>query len=223
MTTTCQQIFESGLARSTANDAGKLSVDGEMIPHINRKYQSLCARMALAGGDNWTAKTTGTFASSPPAFTLPTNPIDIVRMETSSGGRTYLVPIRDKDRTWVASPAAYRLGDSIVSLARAGMSPADPVATDTWTVYYKDVPATLTALGTALDSRFPVRFEMALILDVALYMSIKDENRDPTRIAALQKELDTENAMIEAIIAGSDSASSSPHPVQGTASQGPSK
>lgn len=219
MSTTVQQIIESAVARSTANDPGKLTVDGELIPKLNRRYQSIFARMALVGGDNLVAKTTLTFASSPPSVTLPTDIVDIVRLETNAGARTYLVPIRDKDRTWVMAPAVFRQGNSIVSLARSG----DPIAGDTWTLFYKDAPATLSALSSTLDTRYPVRYEDALVIDLALYMAVKDENRDAQRIGALQNELTDELKMVYALIGGSDSAQSTPHPIQGPAAQADGK
>jgi hypothetical protein len=215
MATTVQQIIESAIARSTANDPGKLTVDGELIPHLNRKYQSIFARMALVGGDNLLAKTTLTFAGSPPSVTLPTDIVDIVRFELSGGGRTYLIPVRDKDRTWVLAPAVYRQGNAVVSRAASG----DAIAGDIWTLFYKDAPTTLSALATTLDVRYPVRYENALVVDLALYMAIKDENRAPDRVAALQREVDAENALVDALIGGSDSAQSTPHPIQGAAAK----
>lgn len=215
MSTTVQQIIESAIARSTANDAGKLTVDGELIPHLNRKYQSIFARMGMQGGDNFIAKTSLTFAGSPPSVALPTDIADIVRFETATGARTYLVPVRDKDRTWVIAPAVYRQGNTVVSRGLTG----DPIATDTWTLFYKDAPTTLSALASTLDARFPVRFENALVVDLALYMSIKDENRDPNRIAALQRELDTENMLIDVLLGVSDTAQSTPHSIQGPAAK----
>jgi hypothetical protein len=216
MATTVQQIIESAIARSTANDPGKLTVDGELIPHLNRKYQSIVARMAQQGGDNWLAKTTVTFAGAPPSVTLPTDIVDIERIETAIGGRTYLIPVRDKDRTWVLAPAVYRQGNTLVSRAATG----DPLAADVWTLFYKDAPTTLSALSTTLDARYPVRYENVLVVDLALYMAVKDENRNPERIAALQRELDAENALIIELIGGSDSAQSTPHPIQGRAAGG---
>ncbi len=213
MSTTAQQIIESAIARSSANDSGKLTVDGEMIAHLNRKYQSIMARMAMLGGDNIVAKQSVTFAGAPASFTLPTDIIDIVRLETSTGGRTYLIPVRDKDRSWVIAPAVFRQGNTIVSRGANG----DPAAGDTWTLFYKDAPATISALNSTLDARFPVRFENALVVDLALYMAVKDENRDGSRIQALQTELVTENRLIDGLLGGSDSAQSTPHPIQGQA------
>lgn len=215
MATTVQQLIESAIARSTANDPGKLTVDGELIPLLNRKYQSIFARMSLQGGDNLLAKTTLTWASSPPTVALPTDIVDIVRIQTAAGGRTYMVPVRDIDRTWVIAPAFFRQGNSLVSRNLTG----DPIAGDVYTLYYKDAPATLSALATSLDARFPVRFENALVVELALYMAIKDENRTPERIGALQRELETENALVGAIIGDSDSAQSTPHPIQGAAAK----
>src|SRR3954468_23955036 len=78
---TAQQLIEAGYSRSTANDAGKLASDGELLLHLNRKYQSLYAIMALEGGDNALTRTTIALAGAPPAAALPADVIDIKRVE----------------------------------------------------------------------------------------------------------------------------------------------
>lgn len=211
--TSVQAVFEAALARSTANDGGKLVVDGEMIAHLNRFYQQRHALMAVFMPDNAAVSATQTFATSGPRVTsaLPggstgLTPIDIIKIEAlsisgaSAGARVYMTPIRDKDRIWNLTPAVYREGNSLVSCGR----PGDPVNGSTATMFYVDPPAVLSALSSTLDPRYPVRFEMGLILNSALYMAIKDEERNPAHIAGLQAELDADNKTFLKLIGASD-------------------
>jgi hypothetical protein len=180
---TAQQLIEAAYARSTANDAGKLAGDGELLGHLNRKYQALYAIYASLSGDNAITKTAIVFAGGPPAAApLPTDIIDIVRVEKADGSRAYLIPASEKDRSWHLAPAMFRQGNSLVSRNQAG----DPIAADSYNLFHIDSPATLAALATAIDARFPVRFEDLLVLDLAVYLSVKDEGRNADRIRSVE-------------------------------------
>lgn len=220
---TAQSLIESAFARSTASDAGKLSTDLEMINHLNRKFQSLFARYAASSGDNSLAKSTLVWAGGPPAtVALPTDIVDIVKLETAASGRVYLIPARERDRTWHLAPACFRVGNTLMSRgALAGVygAAADPVAADVTTIYYKDAPATLSALSSTLDTRFPVRFEMLLIIDMALYLSQKDEGRQPSAMQALQAELAREEAAFALAVGESNTGRESAHTGQAPDSQ----
>lgn len=212
MTTTAQQIIEAGFARSTASDAGKLAVDGEMINNLNRRYQSMFAMMAKYQPDNVSASTTLTFASSPATVALPTDIINILRVEQQSGARAYLYKATEKDRTYLLSPGVYRRGNSLVTIGGA----SDPVAGTVWNLIYNDAPATLSVLASTLDTRFPVRYENILILDQAVYLSIKDEGRDAQRIAALKGEFAQEYKFFLDAIGASNTATESATPQPST-------
>lgn len=206
MPSTAQALIEAGYARSTANDAGKLASDGELLLHVNRKYQSLYAIMALAGGDNALAKTTLVLAGSPPSVALPADIIDIKRLEQLLGGKAYLVPADEKDRSWHLAPAFYRQGNSLVSLARSG----DLAAGQSVVVYHLDSPVALTTLASVTDARFPTRYEDILVLDLAIYLSTKDENRSETEYKQLKDELADAMKMFNALVRGSNTAKDRP-------------
>lgn len=204
---TAQQLIEAAYARSTANDAGKLASDGELLGHLNRKYQSLYAIMGMRSGDNAIAKVALNFAGGPPAFAaLPADIIDLVRVEKNDGSRAYLIPANEKDRSWHLAPAMYRQGNSLVSRGQAG----DPVAGDTYQLLHIDAPAGLNALATATDARFPVRFEDLLVLDLAVYLSVKDEGRNQSEYEALKQERDRALEMFVALTQHSNSAKERP-------------
>lgn len=206
MATTAQQIFESAVARSTVSDPGKLVQDGELIIYLNRRFQSLFAQQGLLQKENTLAKTTGTFAGAPPSFTLPVDIVNVVRVEKSDGTRVYLIKVEEKDRTTRLAPAAFRQGNSIVSCASTVGGVSDPIATDVWNVYYNDAPATLSALSSTLDTRFPVRFENILVTDLAIYCETKSEQPSATRLQQLNEELGAELKAFGLLLGGSNTA-----------------
>jgi hypothetical protein len=205
--TTAQSLIESGYARSTANDAGKLASDGELLLHLNRKYQSLYAIMAVEGGDNALASTILVLAGGPPAFAaLPVDVIDIKRLEQLSGAKAYLVPADEKDRSWHLAPAFYRQGNSLISLGRAG----DLGVGGSVVVYHLDSPAALSALGSTTDPRFPVRYEDILVLDLAIYLSSKDEDRADKEYKQLKDEYADAMGMFNKLVKSSNTAKDRP-------------
>lgn len=204
--TTAQSLIESGYARSTANDAGKLASDGELLLHLNRKYQSLYAIMALFGGDNALAKTTLVLAGAPAAAALPVDVIDIRRLEQLSGEKAYLIPADEKDRSWHLAPAFYRQGNSLVSCGRTG----DLGIGGSVVVFHLDSPAALAALASTTDPRFPVRYEDILVLDLAIYLSSKDAGRSEKEYKQLKDEYADAMTMFNTLVRGSNSAKERP-------------
>lgn len=189
---TVQQIVEAAYARSTDNDPGKLAVDAELIAHLNRDFQARFAIWSLKAGDAAVASVVLTMgAVSPATVSLPTDLIDIDRIETTPGNKVNLIPVNEKDRSWHLAPALYRSGLSLVSRGQAG----DPFPGQTLTLFHNSAPATLSALSDILDSRYPARFELLLILGLALYLDTKDTGRD----LSSQKELIDEFTRYEAM------------------------
>jgi len=207
--TTAQQIIESAYSRSTSNDAGKLAGDGELLLHLNRKYQSLYAIMAAFGGDNALASAVLNFAGGPPAVAaLPVDAIDLIRVEQANGGKAYLIPANEKDRGWHLAPAMYRQGASLISRGQTG----DPGVGTAITLFHLDAPAALVALATALDARFPVRYEEILVLDLAIYLSVKDEGRSVNEYKQLKDEYRDAMEAFNLLVRGSNSAKERPQP-----------
>ncbi len=174
---TAQQIIEAAYSRSTANDPGKLATDGELLLVANRIYQLLYALKAVSSPEQHTVAANLTLVAS--VATIPTDSIDIRRVEgltgtVTAGSKINIIPLEEKDRSWHLAPRMYRTGLSLTSLAGAG----DPGATDQIKVFHIDAPAALSALATAVDTRFPSRFEELIVVELAMYLSTKDTNRD---------------------------------------------
>jgi len=214
MPTSCQQIIEAAYSRSTANDPGKLATDLELIGRLDRTYQRMYAELAVASGDNCLSTTTLTLGGSPATATLPTDVIDVTRVEIA-GSKVYLIPAYEKDRAWHLAPAVYRQGTSIISRGKTG----DPTAGTILTVFILDAPAALTSLASTLDVRWPHRFDSILIDDLALYLSDKDVDRNPADYANLRTDLSDSTTAFNALVSNSNSAKETPHDGRTSAAQ----
>lgn len=204
--TTVQQLIEAGYSRSTLNDPGKLAGDPELIGHLNRKYQTRFALLAVASGDDMLAKVAIAFAGAPAAIALPADTIDVVRLENAAQAKIHIVPGDEKDRSWHLTPAVYRSGLSLVSLMRSG----DPGVAQVATLFYLDAPAALTLLASILDARYPARYENLLVLDIAIYLSTKDAGRNEGEWKELQQDHADEEKAFNRLVYGADSAKERP-------------
>lgn len=198
---TALDLIQAGYASSTANDAGRLAGDSEMLARLNRTFQSYYALWTDAAADGALSNQSFTFSGIPASVTLPTDVIDVDRLEIS-GTKANLIPLVEKERLWHLAPAVYRQGLSLVSRGQTG----DPVAGTVVSVWLNDPPATLSALSSVIDVRFPVRFHLLLILDLALYLDSKDEGRDPVQHQKLQAQFDHDEAVFKAVAPTSNSA-----------------
>lgn len=208
MSATAQQLIEAAYARSTANDAGKLATDAELIGQLDRTYQRLYALLAVAAGDNALTSVALSPSGSPASAALPTDVIDVVRVERASdGAKVNLIPAAEKDRAWHLAPAVYRQGQSLISRGKTG----DPVGGTALTAYVLDAPASLTSLNSTLDPRWPHRFDSLLVLDLALYLADKDDARNPADYQELRGDFKDEMAVFDALVGNSNSAKETPH------------
>jgi hypothetical protein len=141
---TAQALIEAGYARSTANDAGKLASDGELLLHLNRKYQSLYAIMALS----MTAATTRSRkrrsfwpGARRGGAARRRHRHQALEQLSAAQRRTSSQPTRRTGAgTWL--PRFYRQGNSLVSRGSAGdLGPGE------LNVYHLDAPAALSTLS----------------------------------------------------------------------------
>jgi hypothetical protein len=181
--TTMQDIVEGAYSRSTANDPGKLATDGELVGVGNRLYQLIYAIGAAAAPGSFTSRVAlAALAGAPASAALSTDVIDVRRVQTGAGAKVNVIPVEEIDRSWHLAPAMYRQGNSLISRGNAG----DPIAGDVLTVFQLDAPAPLTGLVSVLDPRFPVRYVELIIVELAMYLSTKDEGRDASEFQKLK-------------------------------------
>lgn len=184
MSVTVQQLIEAGYARSSANEAGKLAEDAELIALADRIVQALFAIAAALNPDAYQSRATIALAAG--VGPLPTDLIDLRRVQTTGGSKVHVVPVNELDRSWAVPPVVFREGPNLVS---RGL-PKDPGPSDSLTIWGLIPPATLTVLTSAIDPRIPVRHHQLVINELALYLAVKDASRSPADRASIKAERD---------------------------------
>lgn len=182
MADTAQTIIEAAYLRSTANAPGKLAIDQEMVNYLDLVHQGYCALMAAAAPERWIATDTASWTGTPAILSIAHSDIvDIHRVEnTTTGQEITLGPVAEKARAWFQGvPFCWRGGQAtgFAQLFSRGLA-IDPQNADPATYWYLDAPATISALTSTIDARFPKRHEQLLILDLAIYLSLKDVEED---------------------------------------------
>lgn len=215
MLTTVQQLIEGGYSRSASNDPGKLATDGELLALINRIYHALWAIAATASPERFVSRATlPALAGGPASTSLSPDLIDLRRVQLAGGGKVTVFPLEEMERTWHLAPAIFREGNLLVSRgASAGTygAAADPIAGDVLTAWLIEAPADLTALAQALDARFPTRNMELVIGMIAMYLSTKDDERNPAEFAKLKSYHDTNMEVFLRLSGLSMTALTSPH------------
>lgn len=169
-TKTVLSIIEDGYAGSTANEAGDLAGDTELIRHLDRVYQAAWALAAPANPSKYGERVTLTCVAS--VATLPTDVLDI-RIVRAGGVKVNIAPVEELHRANHLPPVMFREGNTLVS---RGL-PGDPGPTQVLSVAILPAPTTLTTLGQLLDTRWPESHNELLVAAVRLYLAMKDEGR----------------------------------------------
>lgn len=182
--TTAQTFLEAAYNRSASNDPGKLALDAELVAHLDRVFQRFYALFAKARPDEAWSETTLTLIGNPAFASLAARPIAIVSVHDADGAKVHLVPASESERLWHMPPTMLMVGSTLRTRAKGG----DPLAGDVLTVLQLDTPATLAALTTVVDARFPVRHHQLCIDALALYLDAKDDGRSTESHAKLVAE-----------------------------------
>lgn len=184
MPATVQQIIEAGYIRSTRNTPGVTAQDPELIGFLNRVYAAYFLLMAKASPDRFRSELPVALAGAPAAAAIPATVRDIVYAEDATGAEVSVVPREEAGRSWHLAPCLIWIGSSVRSRAQTG----DPVAGATITLLVLLAASTLTALTDTLDARFTDEYLELLILEIAVYLAIKDPNRDSDEVKQMGEE-----------------------------------
>ncbi len=185
MSITAAAILDAAYQRSSANDAGKLANDAELLAHTDRVVQRLWPLIARARPHQFQTDVALPLAGVPPMLLLPADLIDLLDVRTATGAKVHVIPSAERQRRWTIPPSVYRMGRSLVSRNAAG----DPIVADTLTLTVLDAPAALVALSSVLDVRWPSRHYQVLIDELAVYLSTKDAGRSAQDHATLERAL----------------------------------
>lgn len=183
--TIAQEWIEAAYARSSANDAGKLASDAELVGHVSRVLARLFVLFARARPDEAQSVLVLGVNGSPATAPIGVELIDVRRVQTAAGAKVHVIPATEQDRAWHIAPSVMRVGGTLVSRGKVG----DPIAGDTLTLYVLDQPAPLVGLTSVIDPRFPQRHYQLPIDLLALYLDTKDTGREPAQHEKLVAEM----------------------------------
>ena len=183
MATTVQDIVVAALARSAKNRPGYLATNStELTGSVYRVLRGFFAAGARINPTFYGK--TASVALTAGGWPRPADCEAVFRIETPATPPVEVVVVPYDDRAAETSkPALYRLGQVYFS---AGNS-LDPTVGNL-TFWYSKQPGVLAGLTDTLDPLWPETFNNALIIDLAMYLAIKDGRADEAQV--LQPERD---------------------------------
>lgn len=182
--TIAQDLIEAAYDRSTANDPGKLAQDAELLGHLNRTWLRYYALLMRARPNLGTTRTFLTLLGNPATAVMSPAPIELRHVFNADEKEVNVIDNTERELTTHFAPCIYREGARLTSRAHGG----DPISCDILELTVIDTPLSLTALNTALDPRFPERHHQLLIDSLAIYLDVKDEDRDADKHGQLVEE-----------------------------------
>lgn len=190
---TVQQILTGAYGHSTKNTPRRIATEEtelfQMVIRATRGLYSFAARV-----NPIFFATTSTVTGVAGAWTRPVDAESIFRIEDDDDAEVAVVPFDDKTAE-PSMPAVYELGQ----VFRTGGAAIDPAATDDLTFFYSKRPTSPASLSDSIDASWPEQFNELLMLEVAIYLALKDGRGDelPTLMTARDKEVQLYVAFLE--------------------------
>lgn len=164
---TAQDIIVAALLRSTKNQAGDIAtLDTELVAALNRGLRGAYAIAARVNPEYVGAIESVVGVAG--VWQRPALAESVWWIERTDGREVAVVPPAERTAE-PGLPSVYRLGRQYVTVGRM----TDPTATETLRFYCAMRPAAL-ALPDALPSSWDRGYDDLLILDLALYLALKD-------------------------------------------------
>lgn len=181
VTVTPNEIIVAALARSSKNRPGDIATNAtELLQTVIRATRGLYAFAARINPLFFA--TTSTVTYSAPGWARPELAESLFRIENPDNIEVVVVPYDDRVAE-VGKPALYRMGQVFRSAGNA----LDPVSGNL-TFFYSKRPTSPANVSVALDSSWVESYNDLLILEVAIYVALKDGRLD--EVAALKTERD---------------------------------
>ena len=191
VTTTPRDILLAAYGKSTQNLPGDIATEAaELLQVVIRAMRGIYAAAARVNPYFFAEiRPDVAYDASRGGWPRPEAAESVFRIEGqgSPGGRvpagTEVVVVPLEDRTAeVGLPAVYRLGQ----VYRPAGNPADPNENDALTFMYAKRPDDPAGLDSPLDPLWTEQFNELLVLEVAIYLALKDERME--EVQALKQE-----------------------------------
>lgn len=172
VTTTPQMILDGAYAKSLKNRPGAIaSESGELLQLVIRSMRGLYAFAARINPLFFAESAAVNFAA--PGWPRPQNAEAIFRIETAAGVEVVVVPFDDRN----AEPgigAVYEFGQVYRPASALAPNPQNGALT----FFYSKRPTDPANLAATLDAMWTEQFNELLILEVAIYLALKDGRGD---------------------------------------------
>lgn len=175
---TPREYLQAAYAKSSKNQPTEIGTEAtELLKVVIRAVRGL---FAVAARINPTFfATQEQVAEAGGTWPRPTTAESVWRIETAAAAHVKIVPFDDRTLAGTA-PAVYRFGGVYRA---AGTPPAG-----TLEFFYSRRPSDPADLDTAIDAQWPDAYDELLVLEVALYLALKDGREE--EIAGLRGDRD---------------------------------
>ena len=199
MATTPQDILNAAYAKSEKNMPGTIATEStELLQLVIRAMRGLYAFAARVNPIHFAESAAVVLAAG--KWARPATAESIWRIEggaatvpvMAAGTEVVVVPVDDK-LAESGKPAVYEFGQAFYSAGNA----SDPTS-GTLTFFYSKRPTDPATLSAALDAMWVEQFNELLVLEVAIYLALKDGRADEA--AALRAERDREAQLFIAFL-----------------------
>lgn len=175
VTTTPQDIIEAAYAKSKFNIPGTIASESELLELVGRSLRGLYSFAARINPYFFGKTQDVTFSA--PGWAMPDDAEHIFRIESAGGGganvpartRVWVVPFEDPKANGT-KPSVYFFG----GVFHPAGNPPDPNPSTQLRFYYSKRPDMPTSLSSPLDPLWREQFNELLILEVAIYLALKD-------------------------------------------------
>lgn len=175
MATLASDILVAAFAKSTKNAPARIVAEAtDLCASVTRSLRGLFAIGARVNPVFFATQTNMNFVS--PGWARPVDAESVFRLELVTGQEVALVPF-DQRRAELAMPAVYAMGQTYRSAGNA----LDPIS-GTIVAFYSKRPANVAGLTDPLDLSWPEAYNELLILDVAVYLALKDGRMDEVQV-----------------------------------------
>lgn len=172
VTTTPQMILDGAYAKSLKNKPGSIATESvELLQLVIRATRGLYAFAARINPTYFAESAVVAFAGA--GWARPQQAEAVFRIENAVPAEVVVVPFDDRGAE-KGLPAVYAFGQ-VYRPASAGAP--DPQAGNL-TFFYSKRPTDPATLAATLDALWAEQFNELLILEVAIYLSIKDGRAD---------------------------------------------
>lgn len=170
VTTTPQDIIDAAYGRSLQNQPGQIATEStELLNLVNRSLRGIYAFAARINPTFFAEK--ATVAHDGTGWPRPEAAESIFRLEMAADGSEIAVVPYDDKQAEEGMPSVYRFGQTFFTVGGAD----DPAGTDDIDFFYAKRPQDPGGLNQTLDPHWAEQFNELLVLEVAIYLAIKDD------------------------------------------------